>query len=332
MPTIKDVARLAHVSVATVSRTINKEPIVSPETRDAVQRAIDQLGYVPNHLGRDLRCAKTRRILVLLPTISNQFYSKVIRGMEDEAALHDYVLMLCVFHSQKKTEDRYLDLLKSRLVDGAVFLSSCQTEKEMNQLAKQFPVVQCCEYLENSNTSIVKLDEEEAAVTAIEHLLSLGHQKIAMIGSELPYLSAQKRLSGYRQAMKKHGLASLEQIVKAQDYSFEAGVKSAKALLSASDRPTAVFAVSDALAAGVISAAFQMGMKLPKELSVMGFDDAAIAKMYSPSISTMAQPRYELGQTAIRLLLNRISHPEREPETAVFSAQLIKRQSTSEQM
>ncbi len=307
LATIKEVAKFSGVSVATVSRVINNSDSVTENTRKKVLKAIEKLGYSPNLLGRNLRQSKTYKILVLLPTVSNAFYSRIVSSIEKKAAEAGYNTMLCVTGSDIEKENRYLDLLRTKLVDGAIFLTSEQSAEDISALAKDFPIVQCCEKVENSDTAFVGIDNYNAAYDAVTYLQSIGHKKIAFVGVNGGYLSADIRLRGYLDAMENAHLPVLDGFVNLQSgYSYRYGEEACRELLSLKERPTAVFTVADSLAIGFIRTLHSNSIETGKEMSVIGFDDTAMAKMYIPSITTVAQPRASIGEKAMELLLEQM--------------------------
>jgi LacI family repressor for deo operon, udp, cdd, tsx, nupC, and nupG len=193
LTTISDVAKAAGVSVATVSRVINGIANVSPETTAKVTKVIQELDYRPNLLGRNLRRTKSERILVLLPNISNPFYSEIVKGIEDVANRNGYSIMLCNTNSDIKREKKYIKMLKTRLADGAILMASEISCEELTELSKEVFMVQCCEYKEGIPVSHVSIDNEKAAYKATKHLISLGHRKIAFIGANNQFLSSNLR-------------------------------------------------------------------------------------------------------------------------------------------
>ncbi|MFA6735612.1 MAG: LacI family DNA-binding transcriptional regulator [Saccharofermentanales bacterium] len=307
MSTIKEVAQSAGVSVATVSRVINKDPAVRPATRDKVMNAIAQLSYTPNLLGRHLRQTRTNKILVLIPSISNQFYSKIIRAMEKVSEEQGYDVLVCMTHNDPRAERRYIDMLVTRVVDGIVFFSSSLSAAQMDELASGFPVVQCSEYIEGSNTDMVVIDDEKAAYDAVSWLLRRGHKRVAYMGSQVRYSSGIRRERGYRKAVTEAGGKADERFVFLDDYSYPGGGRMAgKYLECGSDRPSAIFCISDSMAIGCINRLISEGVDVPGKVSVMGFDDTSIAKVFCPAITTVSQPQSEIGRLAAELLIDRI--------------------------
>ncbi|HHV97413.1 MAG TPA: LacI family transcriptional regulator [Clostridiaceae bacterium] len=329
MPTIQDVARKAGVSVATVSRVINNSPSVSETTYRKVMQAIEELDYKPNLLGRNLRRTETRMILVLLPTISNPFYSKIVKGIERVARENGYNILLCNTDSRVETEREYLKLLKNRLSEGAIFMAPVIDRDELSELSRKYPIVQCCEYMEEAHVSYVTIDNFSAAYKAVQYLIGLGHKRIGMISCKNNYISTIQRKEGYKKALEDAGLVFSEDLIKVGNYGFKSGIRAAKQFLAKKDNvPTAVFAISDSMAIGAIRCFKENGMKVPGDISVIGFDDITYASMYDPMLTTVSQPQVELGCEAMELLLAQIRGDIKEPKSIFLDYELIIREST----
>lgn len=328
MTTISDVAKVAGVSVATVSRVINGIANVSPETTAKVTKAIQELDYRPNLLGRNLRRTKSERILVLLPNISNPFYSEIVKGIEDVANRNGYNIMLCNTDSDIKREKKYIKMLKTRLADGAILMASEISCEELTELAKEVSMVQCCEYKEGIPVFHVSIDNEKAAYKATKHLISLGHRKIAFIGANNQFLSSNLREKGYLRALSDEGIEPNPDYLCYGDYSYKSGLRNMKKLLNLQERPTAVFCVSDVMAIGAIRLAMEENLKVPEELAVCGFDNIHFSWMFTPSVTTIAQPMYDLGCTAMDALIRIIEGKSSEVIHYFLEYELIIRDST----
>lgn len=328
MTTISDVAKAAGVSVATVSRVINGIANVSPETTAKVTKAIQELDYRPNLLGRNLRRTKSERILVLLPNISNPFYSEIVKGIEDVANRNGYNIMLCNTDSDIKREKKYIKMLKTRLADGAILMASEISCEELTELAKEVSMVQCCEYKEGIPVSHVSIDNEKAAYKATKHLISLGHRKIAFIGANNQFLSSNLREKGYLRALSDEGIEPNPDYLCYGDYSYKSGLRNMKKLLNLQERPTAVFCVSDVMAIGAIRLAMEENLKIPEDLAVCGFDNIHFSWMFTPSVTTIAQPMYDLGCTAMDALIRIIEGKSSEVIHYFLEYELIIREST----
>jgi len=328
MSTIQDVAKAAGVSVATVSRVLNKSKSVSAETRELVLDTIKKLNYQPNLLGRNLRRTETRLILILLPSISNPFYAMLVKGAEDVAHKNGYNVMLCNTDSDINRERAYLELLKNRLADGLIFMSPEIDKEELTNISEGFPVVQCCEYKEGADVPRVAIDNLAAAYKAVKHLVGIGHRRIGMISGRNEYVSTKQRELGYRKALEDSGIDFDDTLIKHGNYGFRSGLRAANQLLSMSNRPTAIFAISDSMAVGAIRAAKENGFKVPVDLAVVGFDDISFASMCEPPLTTISQPKYDLGCTAMEMLLWQIQGKHVETNEIVLEHELIIRQST----
>ncbi|MFW6377715.1 MAG: LacI family DNA-binding transcriptional regulator [bacterium] len=328
MATIRDVAEKAGVSIATVSRVLNNQATVRPATRAKVEAVIKELNYQPNYLGRNLRRAETKLILVVLQNISNPFYAKVVKGIEDVGHKNNYNIMICNTDSDTDRERDYLELLLNKLVDGVILMEPEIEAEELTQISKDFPVVQCCEYKEGSNISHISIDNIAAGYTAVSHLLKLGHQRIAMISGYNRLLSAIQREKGYRQALLDSGIEFDPDLIKYSSYGFTGGLRSAKEILQMDDRPTAIFTISDITAIGAIKAIKQEGLRVPEDIAVVGFDNTGIAAMYDPPLTTVAQPRYDLGKISMEILLDLINNKNIVNKEIYLEHELIIREST----
>ncbi|HEY5560595.1 MAG TPA: LacI family DNA-binding transcriptional regulator [Clostridiaceae bacterium] len=328
MATIQDVAREAEVSVATVSRVLNDSSLVTEKTRTKVTDVINRLNYNPNLLGRNLRRSETRIILVLLPNISNPFFSKIIRGIEDTGHKYGYNIMICNTNSDVKRELSYIELLKSRLADGVIIFASELKKEELVSIVKNYPVVQCCEYMEGLDVSHVSIDSFKASERVMNHLLSLGHKRIGMISCNNNYLSTKRREDGYKEILNDVGIGFKEELLVYGDYGFRSGMKATEGLMSLKNPPTAIFAISDLMAIGAIKAIKGKGLAIPSDMAVAGFDNINFSRMYEPELTTISQPQYDLGTTAMELLLKQIRGDCIHPEDVILEHELLIRRST----
>lgn len=327
IPTIKQVAKEAGVSVATVSRVLNEEEKVSPDTKLHVLEVIKRMGYTPNVMGRNLRTSVTRKVLVLLPSMSNQFYSSVIRGMETVARKQRYQVLTSSTYSKEETERELLAMLYNRSVDGAVLLSSQLPAEELTRIAGEKPLVMCCEYTDGAQLPAVTIDNVQAGRDAVEFLIQKGHRRIAIVGNDKVF-SAQQRAQGYLEALRIHGCPVAEHYQIQTEYTFQAGVSAAKKLLKLPEPPTAIFAISDVLAAGVIKELHAQGKRAGIDVDVFGFDNTSLAKMITPALSTVSQPRRQMGEQAMTFLLQKIENIHSENPLAVLPHQLVLRDTT----
>ena len=312
MITIADVAREAGVSVATVSRVLNKNGPVSPAAHEKVALAIAKLNYQPNVWGRRLRRKESKMLLILVPTISNPFYSSIVAGIEDEARRCQFGTMLCIVNGDEVREREFIELLFDGQADGAVMLCVNKDNRHIKEIADKVPIVQCCEFFKDADISHVSIDNFAAAAQVVRYLHSLGHKKIGFVGSVNQFISSEDRRRGYEAELEKLGLPIRKEYMAYadRDYSFQSGISAARQLLDRPDRPTAVFCISDVLAMGAIRAAGGLGIRVPEELSVVGFDDVEYATMMNPMLTTVSQPLYPLGKTSARMLIDQIESGE----------------------
>ncbi|UFJ40814.1 LacI family DNA-binding transcriptional regulator [Brevibacillus humidisoli] len=328
MITIQQVAKEAGVSVATVSRVLNKHPSVSLKTRQKVESVIERLHYEPNMLGRNLRISQSRMLLVLVPSISNPFYSKIVQGIEDVTRKHHYNILLCTTDTDIEREMIYLDLVKHKLADGVISMDPAADLDHLTGEGRQFPVIQCCEYSENLQIPYVSIDNRTAAYKAVKHLITLGHRKIAMINSDQRFLYARLRKEGYLKALEEYGIACREEWVIHTDLGFESGQRAMRAFLALEEKPTAVFCVSDTLAIGALKGIKEEGVRVPQDIAVVGFDNIQFAAMMNPTLTTVAQPMYEMGCEAARMLIHKLNHPDDSLRSVILDHELIIREST----
>lgn len=308
MSTISEVAREAGVSVATVSRVVNQTGPVSHDTEERVRTAIRKLEYQPNVWGRSLRRGESRTLLVFVPNVTNPYYARIIAGIEDTARASFYSTMLCITGGDRTRRMEYMDLLHTGRADGAVFLDVAMDSRTVPAVAKEFPVVQCCEYCADESLSHVSIDNFGAARDVTEYLLSLDHRRIGFVGSTNHFISTLQRREGYEAVLTKSGVGVRRdyESFADHDYSFLSGIRAAGDLLDHPERPTALFCISDVLALGAIRAAEERGLRVPEDLTVVGFDDVEYAAMFRPMLTTVSQPCYDLGRASCELLLRQI--------------------------
>jgi DNA-binding LacI/PurR family transcriptional regulator len=331
MTTIEDVAREAGVSVATVSRVLNNQGVVRSETAQKVYSAIEKLHYQPNLLARNFRRSETRVLVILTPNITNPYYSHILSGIGDTATQRGYSALICNTADDHDRELKALNMLRGRRADGAVLMASSMGCDWLLPYAEEFPLVQCSEFDPAVRIPHVAINNYAATKEVLEYLIRLGHRKIAHITADNRYYSTQRRLDGYRETLAENTITVPAEYVgiAARDYSFHSGKKAAKQILSLPDRPTAIFCISDTLALGAITAAKEMGLEVPRDLTVFGFDDVDETQMFHPYLSTVAQPCYELGCRSVELLLDQIQNPEKKVDAVTLDYEMVLRESSS---
>lgn len=321
---IQKIARLAGVSVATVSRVLNNSDSVKAKNRERVLAAIQESNYQPNLLARQLRTARSYMILVLVSNIANPFCAEVVKGIEEEAEKNGYRILLCNSGSDVARSTSALKLLSGKIVDGIITMDAFSKLPELTAMIGQAPWVQCAEYADSGNVSCVGINDVDAAQYVIGQLVAGGRQRIALINHDLSYKYARLRERGYKTGLHQARL-DYNAVEYASELSFHAGVAAMEKLLQGDVRPDAVFAVSDTLAAGAMLAIANAGLKTPEDIAVVGFDGTALAEMVSPPLSTVEQPSQDIGRTAVGLLLNKIDNPDAPAQRVMMDWHYISR-------
>lgn len=328
VPTIKDVAKAAGCSTATVSRVLASPERVSETTRARVKHAIASVGYAPNVAARNLRRAESRTIVALLPNISNPFFSEIISGMEDVAHQAGYQLLIGDCEHDPARAEAYFSLLATNQADGIVLLTS-EIPVALVQHANgqaDFPLVMACEFFSDLTLPLIAIDNHQASCQAIEYLISLGHRRIATLSGPATNPICQERLRGYHDTLAAHDLMPHACTVHG-DFGFQSGYWQGLALLEGGPPPSAIFCHSDEMAVGVLKAARQLKVAVPAQLSVVGFDNIGLSEYCDPELTTISQPRNEIGQRAMQLLLH-LLRGEPAVRQQTLSSHLIVRQST----
>ncbi|WP_312665094.1 LacI family DNA-binding transcriptional regulator [Pantoea sp. CTOTU49201] len=324
---IQKIARLAGVSVATVSRVLNNSDTVKAQNREKVLHAIKASNYQPNLLARQLRTARSSMILVMVSDISNPFCAELVKGIEEQAEKNRYRILLCNSGSDIERSRSSLQLLAGKMVDGIITMDAFSKLPELAQLIGETPWVQCAEYADAGDVSCVGIDDVQASKHVVAYLAGRGRQRIALINHDLSYKYAQLRQAGYQQQLIQEA-RSWQAISYATELSFNAGKKAMETLLAAPERPDAVFAVSDTLAAGALSAIHAAGLRVPQDIAVTGFDGTDLAEMVTPPLSTLAQPSRAMGRKAFTLLLNKIDQPDSPAQRIMMDWHFVVRAST----
>lgn len=330
MSTISDVANLAGVSTATVSRVLNGYTHVSPRVLERVEKAIAELGYEPNAMAKSLRTLKSNRIVVTVPDIANPFYANIIRGVEETASAAGYAVLLGDIGSAAGSDEAYAALLKRKEADGLIFLGHSLPDSLQERVKREgaaAPVVNGCEFSGSLPVSSVNIDNTAAAREMIEHLHGLGHRRIGVITGDMASPTSRGRLSGVEAAARDLGIRDI-QIVNG-DYTIESGIARAAELIQGDNRPTAIFCFSDDMAFGAIHALRGAGLNCPDDVSVAGFDDLRLAKYAQPALTTIRQPMHEIGVKTVELLLDIIENGGVERVNVTLGHELVVRASTA---
>lgn len=327
MVTIHDVAAAAGVSTATVSRVLNGSPRVSDDTREKVVAAAAKLDYWPNGAARSLTTSRTNAIGVLLPDLFGEFFSEIIRGIDHAAGIERMQILVSSSHANA---DQLLAASKSLRgrIDGLIAMALDKgSAAAARQISRNYPVVLLNAASTNRQCSTVALANFDGAYAMVQHLLSLGHKRIAMLKGPPGNIDAAERYRAYRQAMLDAGLDPDEMPDLSGDFTETAGYQSAAVLLRLAERPTAVFAANDYMAVGLLGAFRQAGVDVPGEMAVVGFDDITISQYLTPALTTVHVDAYELGQQAARRLIAAMRTPEVRPSHDVLPTRLVVRAS-----
>lgn len=305
--TMKDVAERAGVSTATVSRALMNPEKVSAATRHKVEQAVIAVGYSPHALSRNAKRGDSRTILILVPDICDPFFSEVIRGVEVTAAEEGYLVLIGDCAHQNQQEKTFMNLMLTRQIDGMVLLGSqLPFDVGVEEQRNLPPMVMANEFAPEMELPTVHIDNLTAAFEAVNHLIHLGHRRIACIAGPEEMPLCQYRLQGYIQALRRNNMSVDSSLIVRGDFSFEAGVSALKKLMSLPQPPRALFCHNDIMALGAIKEAKAMGLRVPQDLSVVGFDDIELSRYCDPSLTTVAQPRYAIGREAMLLLLEQL--------------------------
>lgn len=331
---MKDVARLAGVSTATVSRALNTPDVVSDETHRRVMAAIDELGYKVNVAARHLRTNRTGTIAIVLPTIADPVINRAVEAVEDAAIERNYTLLLCSTRGEAEREQAYIRLLTQQtVVDGVLYLSPRAAPEDVLRLAHgDAPLVLCNYVVDSAHTPCVLLDHVSSIYQATRHLLALGHRRIALLSLDAPYYyPARMRREGFEKAFAEVGAApdtSLIAEIHQPTYATGEWSGTIQSLLALSEPPTAIVAFNDEVALQVYAISRKHGIRIPRDLSVTGCDDILSARHVEPALTTVQVPAYTLGQVAIERLLHRIDQA-RVPQMTVLDVELVIRASTA---
>ena len=333
MVKIEDVARAAGVSVATVSRVLNEQGHVLPETQEKVRKAADELRYQPNLSARNLRKNESRIILILAPNFSNPYYSNVLAGICDVSRNLGYsTLIYNTYDSNALDQTLVTHLFQKNRADGMITLAVNRDDRWLTQVAGKYPLVQCSEYVEDEPIPHISVDNRSAAKESVSMLIAQGHRRIGIVTSANRYLSSANRMRGYLDALEEAGIARDESLIAyaSADYSFASGKQAARELLSLPEPPSAIFCVSDILALGVIAAAGKMGLQVPWDLSVTGFDDVDYTTMFHPYLTTVSVPCYDLGRRSMQLLYDQIAQKPGLEREVYLPHKVIVRETTAQ--
>jgi len=339
MANIKDVAEKAGVSITTVSHVINETRYVSDDLKTRVQSAMEALNYRPNTLARSLRSGRSRTIGLVIPDISNLFFAEISRKIEDKGFEFGYSVILCNTDDDLEKEKRYIDVLLEKQVDGIIFISAGEAKENiLKQMEMDIPIVVADRDIPSLTSDVVLIDNHEGGFKATNYLITLNHKRIACITGPSLVTPSALRVEGYKHALKDAGIPINESLICQGDFRYESGENCMRNLLNNPEPPTAVFVCNDMMALGAFRAIHECGMKIPENISVVGFDNIPLSQTAYPALTTMAQPIVEMANISVDLLVERIQFKQKlkrnheielDFKRLVLKAYLVERESCS---
>lgn len=333
--TVREVAKAAQVSPSTVSRALAGNPRISAATRARVQEAMERLGYHPNAIARSLvtRSSKTLGVVLYRPAdqaFAHPFFAEALRGVARVAQQDGYGLLVTTAETYEAEAEQCLAMLRERRADGAVLLASRDPDPLIEELVRQrFPFVVVGRVASGTAVYWVNNDNVQAVALAVGYLAELGHRSIALVGGRRELIVTQDRLDGFRLTLQELGLAVRPEWVRFGEFSWEEGYRNGRELLQATPRPTAIVAMDDVLAAGAMRAARELGLGVPEDVSIVGFNDDPVAQLLTPPLTTVRIPARELGEAAARQLIERLNGRLPPVRHVILPVQLVVRGSTA---
>ena len=324
MATIKDVAKLAGVSISTVSKYLNGGNI-RPENMEPIRNAIAQLDYRTNPYARGLKANRSGSIGVLLPSMTLDFFGSIITSLDKILRGSGYHTIICCYGSDHGLERDYLRFMLDNGIDGMVYVPENLSAEEFEELTshRSIPIVQVDRLIQGIHSDAVLADNVDASYEAVTHLINGGHQRIALVTGLSSIFTAKERMVGYLRALSDHGIPYDDALVRSGTYSFTTGYQSFQSMMTPSDPPTAIFCVNYDIATGVITAAQERGYRIPDDITVFAYDCVEICTLMSPSIPVIHQPENAMGQTAGTYLLERLSGYDGPPRISRLKSEII---------
>jgi DNA-binding LacI/PurR family transcriptional regulator len=328
--TVADVAKHAGVSVSTAARVLSGSGYASDDTRKIVLDAARELGYVPNQIARSLRTKQTRMLGLLIGDVENPFYSMIARNVESIAKDSGYHVVLCNSDDDPLIEREYLRLLEGMRVDALIITPTAKNRRYLARLLPSIVIVQVDRRVDGLDADAILVDNEAAAATAVTHLIDAGHTNIGILTGNVELPTASQRLIGYKRALKDHGIAVRPALIRSGSFHRDHAIEDATALIRAKPAPTAIFAANNILTEGAMVALDQQGLRVPRDMSLIGFDDQLWMNMVEPAITTVRQPVVDIARSAAELALRRLREGRTgSPSTVVFRTELVERGSVA---
>lgn len=327
---IKDVAKEAGVSIATVSRVLNDIDVVNEDTKKKVLDAIKKLGYRPNIVARSLKTQRTSTIGILIPDIASQFYPDIVRGAEDVTNIYDYNIILCNSDFDVEKEKEYLRVLKEKMVDGVIYISSSLNEEILdliNELDIKTILVETKD--KDGKLPSVTIDNIKASYEGTKYLINSGLKNLAFIGVNEENMNAWgERYTGFVNALKDSGLEADEDLCYFKNLTVKTGYQAIQRFTENNKSFDGIVCASDEIAMGAINALREKGIKVPEDVSVIGFDNNVMGSIFYPKLTTISQPSYDMGSVAVRMLIKMLNKKELDNPNYVLNYEIIKREST----
>lgn len=337
MPTMKDVAKRAGVSLGTVSNVLNNRKTVLPENKERVLKAVEELGFRTNMVARALKTKASNDIALIIPDFNNPFFPELARGVEDEANKAGLQVLLCNSDRMAAKEQKYIESLITKNISGLIMVKMQLPLEYIGQVCKKMPVVlvdaglpACCGY------DVINIDDKGGTLKGLELLYSEGHTRIGFISGMMDSASSYSRYDTYLEFLEDKGLPTIKEYVIKGDYSWNSGYKASKVFMSLAVPPTAIFAANDLMAIGCIKALKELGLRVPQDVSVLGYDNIDMAKLCSPPLTTINQPKYDIGTLSVKMLLSRMElrqnaeDDSRVGEQTLLPTYVVNRESVAE--
>ncbi len=331
MTTIKDVAQMANVSIATVSHVLNGTRFVSKEVQLRIMDAMETLNYQPSAVARGLRTKKTNTMAIIIPDITNPFFSDFTRGFQDAVDQKGFLVLVCNSDRILSRELRFLEMIWQQRVDGVVLNPAKVKAEDLSRLIKaRISVVLIGSQIDHPDFNVVMIDNVKGGNDATQHLINLGHRRIGLLCGLLNTTSGGLRFQGYVKALVQNGIPFEEELTAEGAITYDGGYQCMRQLLSKKSPPSAVFATSDVMALGAKTAIEDAGLQIPGDISLIGFDDIPEVSRSRPKLSTIAQPKYRMGQEAANILLEQIESKQTiSRKKIVMEHEVIARESTA---
>jgi DNA-binding LacI/PurR family transcriptional regulator len=329
MATIKDVAKEAGVSVATVSKILNYADYSTTQTREKVMNVIKRLNYQPNHIARSMVNGKTGMIALVIPDVRNSFFTEVARGVEDVANKYDFRVILCNTDEDPAKQKNYIDVLQGRIIDGFIIAVASDDDRQLKKIDRtKLPFVLIDRQCQNLLVDAIIVDNRDGAFKAVNHLIANGHRRVGFIAGKRDTQTGRDRLRGYRDALAESGVACDLNLVQDGEFTSAGGYLATKALISLPERPTAIFASNNAMTIGMLKALTEAKIRIPEEMAVIGFDDTDWTDFFTPPLTVVRQPTYTMGTLAGEILFQRLSETVfLERKEIVLKPELVIRES-----